>query len=73
VSFTGIDKLKIGDEIKYTTFNGLSRTYEIAVITTIGDSDWSYLQNTEDNRITIITCVKNKPDQRLCIQGIEKI
>ena len=27
---------------------------------------------TEENRITLITCVENEPEYRRCIQGIEK-
>jgi len=37
----------------------------------IEDTDWSYLQKTKENRITLITCVKNQPTKRLCVQGIE--
>lgn len=31
------------------------------------------LEETGDNRITIITCVKDRPEVRLCVQAIEKI
>ena len=37
----------------------------------IEETDWSYLQETEDNRITLITCVANKPKNRLCVQAVE--
>ena len=33
----------------------------------------SNLEETEDNRITLITCVRNRPNKRLCVQAIEKI
>ena len=29
------------------------------------------LENTEDNRITLITCVENRPELRRCIQAKE--
>ena len=39
----------------------------------INDEDWSYLGATEDNRITLITCVAGQKDKRLCVQAIESI
>lgn len=47
--------------------------YEIILSTVIDETDWSYLKETEDNRITLITCVRNRPNKRLCVQAIEKI
>ena len=47
--------------------------YEVKTMEIIENTDWSYLKNTEDNRITLITCVENEPKYRRCIQGIEKI
>ena len=69
--FGRIKELQIGDEIIYTTCFG-TRTYIVDMVTIISDTDWSYLKETNDNRITLITCVENKPDYRRCIQGIEK-
>lgn len=68
--FSRIKELKIGDEIIYQTEFGI-KTYRVEIIEIIEDINWSYLQSTQDNRITLITCVENKPNQRLCIQGIE--
>lgn len=68
--FADIKKLQIGDEIIYKTKFG-NKTYKVTVITTIKDTDWSYLEQTDKNTITLITCVENKPNKRLCIQGIE--
>ena len=64
--------MKLGDEIIYKTPYGI-KTYEIVLSTIIDETDWSYLQETEDNRITLITCVRNKPQKRLCVQAVEKI
>ncbi|MBQ6992501.1 MAG: class D sortase [Clostridia bacterium] len=69
--FANIKDLQIGDEIIYEIENQ-SRTYLVNEITIIEDTDWSYLQETNDNRITLITCVENEPSYRRCIQGIEK-
>jgi len=37
----------------------------------IGEKDWSYFSYTEDSRITMITCIKDKPTKRLCVQAVE--
>lgn len=68
--FQNIKDLKIGDKIYYT-YKNTTKTYMVEYITIIKDTDWSYLENTEDNRITLITCVENEPEYRRCIQGIE--
>ena len=68
--FGRIKELQIGDEIKYTTIFG-TKTYKVETSTIIEDTDWSYLEQTKDNRITLITCVENEPNYRRCIQGIE--
>lgn len=68
--FGRIKELKIGDEIIYKTIYG-TKKYKVNVVTIISDTDWSYLENTKENKITLITCVENKPTLRRCIQGLE--
>ena len=63
--------MKKGDKIVYKT-KFYTRTYVITKKAVIYDTDWLYLENTKDNRITMITCIQNKPNQRLCIQAIEE-
>ncbi|MBO8434287.1 MAG: class D sortase [Tyzzerella sp.] len=70
--FGDLKKLEIGDEMTYTTNLG-TRTYVVKSITKISDTDWSRLQYTSDNRLTLITCVEDVPDKRLCIQAVEKL
>lgn len=70
--FEKIKDLKLGDEIYYKTQYG-TKTYEVILSTIIDETDWSYLQETEENKITLITCVRNKPNKRLCVQAIEKV
>lgn len=68
--FANIKSLKIGDEIIYK-YGKQQREYQVTTITIITDEDWSYLQNTNDNKITLITCVENKPAYRRCIQATQ--
>ena len=65
-----IKDLEIGDRITYTTVYG-TRTYSVSLVEIISSSDWSYLQATSDNRITITTCLANHPDNRVCVQAVE--
>ena len=38
----------------------------------IKDTEWEYLDNTEENMLTLITCVENEPEYRRCVQAVEK-
>lgn len=69
--FARINELKKGDKITYKT-KFYERTYVVTKKVVIYDTDWSYLQTTKDNRITMITCIKDKPNQRLCVQATEQ-
>ena len=68
--FKNLKKIKIGSEIFYQTKYGTKR-YVVTTKEIIDEEDWSYLQATEDNRITLITCVAGQKDKRLCVQAIE--
>ena len=69
--FARINELSKGDKVIYKT-KFYERTYIVSTKVVIYDTDWSYLQATKDNRITMITCIKDKPNQRLCVQAIEE-
>lgn len=68
--FENIKSLNNNDLIYYKKEN---KTYcfKVEIVTVIRDTDWTYLEETEDNRITLITCVENEPDYRRCIQAVE--
>ena len=40
-------------------------------IQAIYETDWSLLEPTEENKLTLITCITNKRPQRLCVQATE--
>ena len=69
--FENLKSVKIGDEIIYK-YNDFEMIYEIDTIEIIEDTDWSYLEETEDNKITLITCVENEPNFRRCVQATQK-
>ena len=65
-----IKNLKQGDTITYTTMYG-TRTYAVTLVKTISNTDWSYLQATSDNRITLTTCLADHPESRVVVQAVE--
>lgn len=69
--FARLNELKIGDEIKYKT-KFYERTYVVDNIQVILENDWGLLQSTEENKLSLITCITNKRKQRLCVQATEK-
>ena len=69
--FCEIHNLKAGDEIIYTTKLG-TKKYAVTSVRKINAADFSFLRETQDNRLTLITCVKNEPNFRWCVQAIEK-
>ena len=68
--FEKLKQLQKGDKIQYT-HNSYSNTYEVIKNIIIKDTDWEYLENTEENMLTLITCVENEPNYRRCVQATE--
>lgn len=65
-----IKNLERGDTITYTTVYG-TRIYVVETVKIISNSDWSYLQATSDNRITLTTCLADHPESRVVVQAVE--
>lgn len=68
--FQEIKRLEIGDNIEYQTEQG-KRTYQVCKKEKIKETNLSILENTKENKLTLITCVENMPEYRLCIQAKE--
>lgn len=68
--FGQIHTLASGDKITLTTALG-SRIYSIVGSYEIDENDWSRLGRTEENTITLITCVNHNLSRRLCVQAVE--
>ncbi len=69
--FKNLKSVKKGDKIKYK-YNEFEKIYIIDTIEIIKNTNWSYLEKTKENKITLITCVENEPDYRRCVQATEK-
>lgn len=63
--------LKEGDGIKYK-YNEFEKTYEVIKCRIIKETEWEYLEETEENMLTLITFIENQPEYRRCIQATEK-
>ena len=70
-SIGDVKDLLAGDIITYTTMYG-TRTYQVTAVIIIANNDWSYLQATAENRITITTCLADHPESRVCVLAVEK-
>ena len=57
-------------ELEYTTKLG-TRTYEVFYVGQIEETDFSRLGRSSENMITLITCVRNVPEMRWCVQARE--
>lgn len=68
--FENLYKLEKGDVIKYKKGN-IEKEYKVTENKVIDETNWTYLRNTQDNRITLITCITDNPKQRRCVQAVE--
>ena len=69
--FSNLKKLKNNDEIVYQ-YKDFIETYIVQSNVIVKDTDLTYLEPTENNTITLITCVENEPEYRRCVYGIKK-
>lgn len=66
--FGRINELEKGDELLYSTRFG-TELYKVENIREIDEQDWTLLKNTNESKLTLITCIKDKKEKRLCVQG----
>lgn len=70
--FGKIHTLDIGDTIKLTTKLG-TRAYEVYAVYKVSVDDMSVLNDSSENIITLVTCVRDQPAYRWCVQARAKI
>lgn len=70
--FERINELQKEDEVIYKTKMG-TRKYVITEIGIVESTDWKIVENTDNNVLTMITCVKNNPKKRFYVRGKEII
>lgn len=71
VNVGAIKDLDTGDRIEYTTLYG-TRTYEVFFVGKISnDNSMRLSQSSDENLLTLITCVANDASKRWCVQARE--
>ena len=69
--FKNLYRLEEGDKITYRCELG-ERAYTVETVKTIDATDWSPLGHSDENYLTLITCISGRPEQRLCVQAVEQ-
>lgn len=68
--FENIKYLEYGDEIFYY-YHNIELKFIVLDLKIIKDTQVEVLENTNDDIITLITCVENEPEYRRCVIGVK--
>lgn len=68
--FKDLKLLQKGDLIIYT-YNGEISKYSVNELGIIKDTDWSKLENSNQDKLTLITCLEDEPEYRRYIQAVK--
>lgn len=66
--FARIKELTKKDKIFYT-YKGKIVEFEVIDYGIISETDWSKLEKTEESKLTLITCVEDRPEYRRFVQA----
>lgn len=69
--FRNLKNIEIGDIVTYQSRFG-ERVYKVTVKKPISETDWSCLNNSQTNQISMITCIESQPTQRLLVQAVQQ-
>lgn len=68
--FYDLKDIKVGDIITYSTSYG-TRTYSVTSRRVVSVNDLSPLNASNQNMLTLVTCVANEPSIRLAVQAVQ--
>lgn len=68
--FSELKDLVEGDVIIYI-IGDTKKEYKVTKNIEIEETDWSHLSNRDENMITLITGILEKPESRRCVQAVE--
>lgn len=68
--FQNLKLLQKGDLIIYT-YNGEITKYSVNELGIIKDIDWSKLESSSQDKLTLITCLEDEPEYRRYIQAVK--
>ena len=69
--FAKLKNIEIGDSVFYY-YNKQKLEYVVSDIFIIYETDWSVLEDTYYSCLTMITCVEDRPEYRLCVIATRK-
>ncbi len=69
--FGKIHTLRNGNSVQLKTKLG-TREYEVYSVSKISNSNTDVINQTMQNEITLVTCVRNQPEYRWCVKAREK-
>ena len=55
----------------WAKLNTCTKEYQVNNITQVEETDWTLLNDTEENYLTLVTCIKGKSNLRLVVQAVE--
>lgn len=64
--FERLNEVKEGDKVEYIT-KYTTQVYYVTEIKEVEETDLSVLNPTEQDQVTMITCIKNQKEKRLCV------
>ena len=64
--FERLNEVKEGDKIEYIT-KYTTQIYYVTEIKEVEETDLSVLNPTEQDQVTMITCIKDQKEKRLCV------
>ncbi len=67
--FQDTSLLESGDEIEYNYYNNIKK-YKVIRKYVIYEDDFSILNLDDKDKLTLVTCITDSPQQRLCIEAI---
>lgn len=68
--FERLEELQEGDVIIYVLGEN-KKEYKVTKNIEIEETDWSHLSSSDNNIITLITGILEKPEYRRCVQAVE--
>ena len=64
--FEKLNEVKKGDKVEYIT-KYTTQEYYVTEIKEVEETDLTVLNPTEQDQVTMITCIKNQKEKRLCV------
>lgn len=65
--FNDLNKLEIGDIVFYKYYNNYDRKFIVSEIKEVDENDVSVLDDSNEEKLTLITCIKGKHNKRLIV------